>query len=1016
MRHGFTLLVIVACSTALLLFCYAPALFHDRQFGFRDAGHYYYPLYKRVQAEWDQGRWPLWEPEENAGMPLLGNPTAAVLYPGKLVFAVLSYAWAARIYIVAHSVLAFLTMLVLLRSWGTSWVGSATGALAYAFGAPILFQYCNIIYLVGAAWLPLGIHAVDRWARLGRRWGLLELTIVLSMQVLGGDPETAYVLGVAGIGYALGLACARTTTGNKGTSGAEPARFRAWFLLPLLAIALVLWCVVTLALAQWLPTLRGRGAAPPPLRWMPWVPAGVAMAWGLIAIGLLVHWRGRAWRFPLGAASLGLVGSAAVAVACSAAQLFPTIEFTQQTARAGRGLYDLYHFSLEPFRVVELAWPNILGVPFEGNDYWGDVIRTPGGRPKGWVPSLYMGGLTLGLAASALTLWRGPPWRVWLTAIAWLGLLGSLGQYASPIWAARAAAHASGSPALQSSLRNLGPLDPADATVIRQDGYLHDGDGSLYWWLAIILPGFRQFRFPAKLFTFTALAVAALAGLGWDRLAAARARGITAIFVVLLTSTLAALAIVTLEREPILASFRARPIPSMLGPFDPAAGYQAMLRSLGHAAIVFGFGLVLTWVARRRPPFAGCAALFVMTADLAAANARYVLTVPQSLFETKPEIAKIIAEAERPRHASGPFRIHRMPIWYPLGWGETPSKSRISEVVSWERDTMQPKHGINLGVEYTYTVGVAQLDDYDWYFARFASVIGDKQTARSLGIEPGQEVIYYPRRAFDLWNTRYFIVPFDANGWRDPTRGYASLLFQSEQIYPDPGRFGGPGGKQKAREWIDNRDFKIIRNLAEYPRAWIVHRARATVPVGGLSRAAPSAAMQEILYAGDPMWYDAEQSVYDPRTLAWVDKDAFTAIGGLLSGQPTRSSEVVKVAYPDPQHAVLDVRLDSPGLVILADAHYPGWELAIDGKPARVYRVNGSMRGAVVTAGPHRIVYTYAPMSFRVGLGVSIAGLAAFLILGLACALRPVDPVLAAASSCNSGERQLSNRRGPRAG
>ena len=53
-------------------------------------------------------------------MPLLGNPTAAVLYPGKLVFAILPYAWGARVYIVAHSALAFLTMLVLMRSWGTS--------------------------------------------------------------------------------------------------------------------------------------------------------------------------------------------------------------------------------------------------------------------------------------------------------------------------------------------------------------------------------------------------------------------------------------------------------------------------------------------------------------------------------------------------------------------------------------------------------------------------------------------------------------------------------------------------------------------------------------------------------------------------------------------------------------------------------------------------------------------------------------------------------------------------------
>ena len=119
-------------------------------------------------------------------MPLLGNPTAAVLYPAKIIYAVLPYAWAVRIYVVAHSLLAFATMLILMRSWQVSWTGSGLSALAYTFGVPILFQYCNIIYLVGAAWLPLGFHAVDRWVRLGRRWGLLELSVVLTMQTLGG--------------------------------------------------------------------------------------------------------------------------------------------------------------------------------------------------------------------------------------------------------------------------------------------------------------------------------------------------------------------------------------------------------------------------------------------------------------------------------------------------------------------------------------------------------------------------------------------------------------------------------------------------------------------------------------------------------------------------------------------------------------------------------------------------------------------------------------------------------------
>src|SRR4051812_13479261 len=174
MRRFWISLLVLACFVVLFVACYRRAIFAGEQFAFRDALHYYYPLYERVQKEWDAGRWPLWEPEENGGMPLLGNPTAAVLYPGKVIYGVLPYAWGARIYTVAHTMLAFAAMLALMRNWGTSWTGSTVSALAYAFGAPILFQYCNIIFLVGAAWTPLGFHAVDRWLRLGLRVGLLE--------------------------------------------------------------------------------------------------------------------------------------------------------------------------------------------------------------------------------------------------------------------------------------------------------------------------------------------------------------------------------------------------------------------------------------------------------------------------------------------------------------------------------------------------------------------------------------------------------------------------------------------------------------------------------------------------------------------------------------------------------------------------------------------------------------------------------------------------------------------------
>ncbi len=145
------MLLVAGCVVSLTLACFAPVLLRDEQFSYRDAGDFYYPLYQRVQQEWEAGRWPLWEPEENGGMPLLGNPVAAVLYPGKILYA-LPYAWGARLYVIAHVLLAFAAMRILLRSWGVSGTGSCLGSLAYAFGAPVLAQYANVIFLVGAAW------------------------------------------------------------------------------------------------------------------------------------------------------------------------------------------------------------------------------------------------------------------------------------------------------------------------------------------------------------------------------------------------------------------------------------------------------------------------------------------------------------------------------------------------------------------------------------------------------------------------------------------------------------------------------------------------------------------------------------------------------------------------------------------------------------------------------------------------------------------------------------------------
>jgi uncharacterized membrane protein YfhO len=84
----------------------------------------------------------------------------------------------------------------------------------------------------------------------------------------------------------------------------------------------------------------------------------------------------------------------------------------------------------------------------------------------------------------------------------------------------------------------------------------------------------------------------------------------------------------------------------------------------------------------------------------------------------------------------------------------------------------------------------------------------------------------------------------------------------------------------------------------------------------------------------------------------------------------------------------LNARLQTPGIVVLADIDYPGWRLSIDDQPAPIHRVNGFMRGAAVSAGRHRLIYTYEPRVFSIGLAISVGALGFLILFSVGAGLR----------------------------
>ncbi|GIW87515.1 MAG: hypothetical protein KatS3mg108_1839 [Isosphaeraceae bacterium] len=947
-------------AAALGLWFYSPVLLSDRQFAYRDAAHYYYPLYQRVEQEWNAGRLPLWSPEENAGMPLLGNPTAAVLYPLKLIYRLApSYAWGARLYVVAHSALALVAMYILARGWGISPIGSALAACSFAFAAPILFQYCNVIYLVGAAWLPLGFHAADAWIRLGKRRALAALAAVLAMQTLGGDPQAAYLTGLFAALYAVLLS--RPSWPRLRFSG--------------LALILLLWFGTAIAAAALLARDPSKLQRPPePLPWTGPATWSIRAAWllsALILIAAIVRMP-EARRF--GSRLGGLLLAAILAALISGAQLFPVLEFTAQTARSAEsGPHDIYPFSVEPTRLLELVWPGVFGSFLGGNSSWLALI--PPHRPDIWVPSLYGGALVLILALAS----RGPAtpiWQRWLGLVTLISLLASFGRFGSPIWLARLI------PALQPW---IGTHDPPDVAAIRFDGQLRDGDGGVYWALATFLPGFSRFRYPAKLLTFACLGLSVLAGAGLDRIRLHQFRSARhfALGLALVSATLAAGLFA--QRDAVIAAFRNSPLAgstSLYGPFSPAAAWHATIRATTHGALVAVALLALLRIAHLRPRWGAGLILAFQAFDLALANRDLIITVPTPVLETPPALLERIQAAERESPTPGGFfRVHRTPHWEPRGWGLSSGADRYRQLVEWERDTLQPKYGVPLGLHYTLTQGVAELYDYEYFFAPFEAISPDRSlAARFLGRDDGKPLVAFPRRGFDLWNTRYFILPYVPGN--DESRGYASFLPDAEILAP---RFPDqPDRDDQRRQWALSQDWQLLRNRASYPRAWIVHDAIVRPPIRGLRRLDREPLMRDILYQADPLWTSPDRPIYDPRRIAWVETDEVGQVAPFLARTPVHPSETPRIVRYEPQLVVIDVTLQTPGLLVFADVYYPGWRLELDGQPAPLLRVNRMMRGAGVPSGSHRLTFRYDPDSLRWGLAATVLG-----FCGLALVLRP---------------------------
>lgn len=861
------------------LIYFGSAFWSSQSFAFRDTGRYFYPAFAWAADEWHAGRVPLWNDRENLGSPFHADPTTSLFYPGKLIFAFpIDYSLAFRIYVAGHVLLAATASYSTLRAWRVSPAGAAVGAMAYSYGGPVLFNYCNVVFLVSAAWFPWTMLAAQRMLRTGAGYWIVTWGSCLGLMIVGGDPQTAY----HSILITGGLALLRVLR------AAPPSSVRHRLKRSGRQLASDFRCLIL----------------------------GLAVMTGLAAIQILpaYEWHRSGTRAvyhePRNVYEL-LVSDrteeeSVLAIASTGKSPRPATWWSLVNSPAGDSHESaIYEFSVGPWRLLEYIWPNVSGRMFPLNHRWTRAIPAEG---RIWTPSLYAGIVPLILALLRARWRKGRLHIRWLTWITTLGTVASFGGYGVG-WL------------LQETTFWIHGRYPA--------GGIGGPTGGLYWCLVTLLPGYVAFRYPAKWLVISAWGLSGLAAHGWDAAWRLRIRAVP--------RALAGFGIISCLGLVLLAAgypawkawVQIAPSDEIFGPVQIAGAVQDIFGAFLQTAIVCG----TSWSIWHHLPdrWARCCAVLLIAGDLAFVHTWFILTAPDSSFS-----APIPADVSEVTADSSLLRYYRPygAATYPSEWAKAGSIQRASECIEWERRTRLPRWPLLDSRQPAWAhVDVAGSDENADYLSLFRVA---RRHSNAPGNTPHSGVLA-------VLGTR-LIMDGEGN--------------DGESLHESPRGRDNPTDGQLALHEI----------TGTFPRAWIVHQLLQIRPLRLRTWNQLDQRTEAIFFPGGRL--------RDFRREAVVEAEP--EVHAVVEPVPRESKEHCRIGSTSTSQSLeIDVRLITPGLVVVNDLYAPGWQAYARREgdssliPVPVVRTNRVMRGVPLGAGHYTLILKYQPTSFLWGTFLS---------------------------------------------
>lgn len=166
---------------------------------------------------------------------------------------------------------------------------------------------------------------------------------------------------------------------------------------------------------------------------------------------------------------------------------------------------------------------------------------------------------------------------------------------------------------------------------------------------------------------------------------------------------------------------------------------------------------------------------------------------------------------------------------------------------------------------------------------------------------------------------------------------------------------------------LDTALFKSVRraelDIWENPRAygegWVVRQTESVPDLDAVVRR---------LSASE---FDPHRTALLERTEPLTGQPTTYSLPGSLSGAENGQADVSLRAFA-PHRLTYEVTTDQPGLFVMSEPSFPGWRATRDGNEVPLLTAYALLRALPLPAGTHRVEVRYEPVSYRVGLYLSV--------------------------------------------